>query len=533
MRMKRWLALALSALLLFAAGCQAVQGIDLNAVLKASTKTVSYEGSAVFELNVDLSEDLLDEMAAVGPEFAALIPLFTQVKLELDEIKMQNASNFSMSGTLTLGDIGIGFAMHATDELMVIELDGARAPIVIDLAELNAEFPQAGLSPEQQREAQELALNFLDTVGDYLYGNMPNVSDLSVALNTPATVGGEELSLTRVSVRLDGAELLGWLKSYFIALSEDEEGVRTFMQAVADFALEQSKLIGPAGAPFDGSLFGEDGEPDIENAIAEWTRMLESASLALSLLEVSEPELTQAIFSENLTVSADLYLDGKLQTRKQDFEISFRPDKEDLATLVGDDSLAGLDGIRIAYSAEMWNINGDVELAAPQVPEDGGVTPEEMGEWSTAEALRFFGAGSGMFELLAGRLNMGEQVLWFDPEFSDPAPIKAPNGLTLVPLRHTAEWFEAEVVYDPETRKLILRDDATEAEIEFTVGSDLVVVNGETVQWGYPVTVMADGTAYVPGRNLIETLGGTIAWKSESGSPVLYLKRNVAELVTP
>jgi hypothetical protein len=532
MRMRKWLGLALSALLLFAAGCQAVQGVDLNEVLKLTTKTIASESSAVFELEVDLSEDVLAEIAAGSEEFAALVPLFTHVKLELDEIKVKNASNLSMSGTLSLGDIGIGFAMQMNDSVMAVELDGASAPIVIDLAGLNAQFPQAGLSAEQQREAQELALKFLDPVSDYLVGNMPNVSDISVALNTPATVGGEELSLTRVSVRLDGAELLEWLKQYLEALTADEEGVRTLMQAIATLAEAQSELLAESGVPVDVP-FGEDGEMDIETAVDEWTEMLKMASAAIAILEITEPETIGSIFNENLTVSADLYIDGKLNVRKQDFVVEFRPDAADLAALAGDDSLAGLNGIRVAYSTEVWNINGDVEPVAPRVPEDGGVTPEEMDEWSTAEALRFFGPGSGQYELLANRLHVGEQVLWFDPEFEDPAPVKAPNGWTLVPLRLTAEAFEAEVLYDPETRNLILRDDATGNEAVLTVGSSQVVVNGETVDWVYPVTIMADGLAYVPGRNLMETLGGSIAWSSDSDNPMLYLKRNVAELIQP
>ncbi|AGA57059.1 hypothetical protein Theco_0863 [Thermobacillus composti KWC4] len=48
--MRRWLALALSALLLFTSGCQAVQGIDLNGMIKQSRQVISAEGSVTYEV---------------------------------------------------------------------------------------------------------------------------------------------------------------------------------------------------------------------------------------------------------------------------------------------------------------------------------------------------------------------------------------------------------------------------------------------------------------------------------------------------
>lgn len=527
MRLKKWLVVALSALLLFAAGCQAVQGVDLNAVLKQSQLTTSSEGSMVFELDVDLSDDTLAEMAALGDDFTSFLSLFTHVKLELDEIKVKDPLNMSMNGTLTLGDIGIGFAMQMTETLLVIELDGAAAPIVVDVTD---EFAEVVPTAKVQAELQQLSLKFLEASSDYLLGNMPNVSDISVQLNTPVKVGGEELSLTKIGVRFDGAELLEWLKAYLTALSEDEEGIRVFFQAIQTYAEESANLFAESGLPVEATPFGEmEEDVDLEEAANELIRMLQSASLALSYLEVTEPETTRAIFGEDLRVSADLYVDGKLNIRKQDVEVNFRPDPEKLAELAEGHMLSGLEGIRIAYSSELWNINGDVELDAPRT--DGGVTPEEMDEWSTADALRFF-AGTGLYELLANRMHVGEQELWLDPEFDEPAPIKTPKGTTLVPLRMVAEYFEAEVDYEPETKSFHVRDNATGKEIVLTNGSNQAVVDGETVAWAHPVTIIG-GTAYVPGRDLMKALGGTIAWVDYDGWKVLILKRDVAELIRP
>ncbi|REK52123.1 MAG: hypothetical protein C6W55_17440 [Thermobacillus sp.] len=531
MRMRKWLALAFAALLLFAAGCQAVQGVDLNGVLKQSFKTTAAEGSLTYEFELDLSKELLNELAG-EEEAAAILPLLTHVKLQIDEYKVKDPWNISMRGTLWLGDIGIGFSAQMADTLMVVELDGASAPIVIDLSAADEELSDVALSDEQLRQTQEMMLKFLESSGDYLVDNMPNVSDLSVALSTPVTVGGEELSLTRVSVRFDGAELFEWLKKYLEALIADEEGARTLVQSLATMLSEQSALFADSELPVDELAIVEE-EEDIAAAAEELIGALKEAAAGLAYLEAAEPEMIQAIFNDSLQVRADLYVDGKLHIRKQDVEVEFRPDAEELKSAFGENPIEGLNGIRLAYSAELWNINGDVELAKPQVPEDGGITPENMAEWSTADALRFFDTESGLYELLANRFKIGEQELRLYPEFDDPAPIKAPNGWTLVPLRDTAEYFEAEVKFDPKTKNLILRDDATGNEVVLTVGSNKVAVNGKTVEWGYPVTVMADGVTYVPARNLMEMLGGSVAWINEDGSQVLVMKRDVAELIVP
>jgi hypothetical protein len=530
MRLKKWLVLALSALLLLAAGCQAVQGVDLNAVLKQSLHTTSYEGSMVYEFDLDLSDDTLAEMATLGDEFTSLVSLFTHVKFELDEIKVKDPLNLSMNGTLTLGDIGIGFALQTTETHFVIELDGAPAPIVVDLTGAGDEFADAALTAEVQAELQKLSLKFLEASSDYLFGNMPNVSDISVQLNAPVKVGGEELSLTKVGVRFDGAELLEWLKAYLTALSEDEEGIRTFFQAFKTFAEESANLFAESGLPVEESPFGEiEEELDYDEAADELIGMLQQASLALAYLEITEPETTAAIFGEDLQVSADLYVDGKLNIRKQDIEVNFRPDPEKLAELEEGHMLSGLEGIRFTYSSEMWNVGGDVEPVAPRT--DGGVTVEEMEEWSTVDALRFF-AGTDLYELLANRLRVGEQELWLDPEFDEPAPIKTPKGTTLVPLRMVAEYFEADVDYDPETKSFIVRDEATGREIVLTNGGSQAVVNGEAVDWAHPVTII-NGAAYVPGRDLMKALGGTITWVDYDGWKVLILKRDVADLIRP
>jgi uncharacterized protein YcfL len=75
--MRRWLALALSALLLCTSGCQAVQGIDLNGMIRQSRQVISAEGSVTYEVELDLSKEAFDGLSRFFGEDVA--PLLTHI----------------------------------------------------------------------------------------------------------------------------------------------------------------------------------------------------------------------------------------------------------------------------------------------------------------------------------------------------------------------------------------------------------------------------------------------------------------------
>ena len=574
--MRRWLALALSALLLCTSGCQAVQGIDLNGMIKQSRQVISAEGSVTYEVELDLSKEAFDGLSRFFGEDVA--PLLTHIKLELDHVKVQDPWHVRAHGTLYLGDVGIGFAMQRDDWLLVLEPDGASAPIVLDAG--GEEFPFGTYHPyglydqiiesydpvglysygpaglydpfdlynpfrllnplgldgthipeEYQRSLLELTGQAKMLADDYWIRNMPNMPRLSVSPDTPATVGGEQLALDRISVRFDRLELFDWTKRYIEALIADESGVRAVYRKIDPLEIELFRLLKEAGllSGFEEESF-EYGEAELADAVNELMEELRLKAEELSEPETPDPE-TVRLARDSLLVSADLYVDDQLRIRKQEIEIRFRP-PEALHSLVWINPFSGLNGMRLAYSAEWWNINGDVGLEPPDDAIEAGVTLEEMAEWSMADGIRFMGRDSGLFELIFRRGKAGVQELQLYLDDDRTAPIPTPNGSTLVPLRRTADAFGVTIKYDPQTRRLLLHDDITGTDIALTVGSRLAAVNGETVEWSYPVITGADGAAYVPGRDLMKAIGGTIAWSSQSGRKVLILKRDAADLVS-
>ncbi len=117
--------------LVFVAGCQSISNLDFNTVLKNSLKVESSESKQSVELKL-----LLDEAAYDGlsKEDLALMKLVSNLKLQFDNVKMQDSSHVSFDGSLILGDTtSIKFSLKMSDTLAVMELEGAKHPFVLDL----------------------------------------------------------------------------------------------------------------------------------------------------------------------------------------------------------------------------------------------------------------------------------------------------------------------------------------------------------------------------------------------------------------
>lgn len=539
--MGKWLAGLLAAVMVFAAGCQAVQGVDFNKMLMRSLLVESAEGKMSYELEIMLSDELLEGLAASDEDAAALLPLLTNMKLDLHDVKVKDAQTASVAGTLSLGDIGIGFDVRTAGDLAVIELAGAREPIVLELTEemMNSFMSgfedgmgaEAMLNPNDldeavQAELQEMGKQILDDIGEYAVVNLPNVERLKVDLGQSVTVGPEQLSLARVQAEMNGKEMWTWLNKYLDALIADEDGFKEMLEAIVKTVGDNAELFESMGLPLGDIPTGDEAAAELAEAADEAIAALKEAKAALDAVAAEEQEMLDAIFNEASYAKADFYVDNKLDIRKSNFELVVKPQLP--ADEDGMNPLEGFEGIRIATSVEQWNVNGDVTPNAPVVPEDGGLTIDELVLMEDYEALRFFDKDSGLYDLLVNRLRLNRQELHMYPEYDEPAPIITPDGRTLVPLRYVAEHFGAEITFDAETNTLELTDGASGTTILMQRGSKDVVVNGETVTWSYPVTYMADGTGYVPARDLIQTLGGTIAWTELYDERVLVMNRKIA-----
>lgn len=523
----RLMIVLLALTLVFVAGCQAIGGVDLNAVLKNTLKVTSSESKQTVELALQLDEELIAELPE---EETALFKLISNVKLQLDNVKVENNTNASFDGTLTLGGIApIGFSLQMNEKSAVLEIEGAKQPFALDMtgatiAEMAGVLPEDIASAANDESMSELGHSLIDIIGDYAIDNLPNPDKIEVKPVTE-TINGESVALMQVHTELDGKAIWAWVKKYVDTLVADREGldlmVKGLMEALSNHPdiWETLETVNP---------FEESGELDapttdelIEQAADELAAMLEQLQADLKEMESDDPESIEMLLGDNLQVKADMYVDSKLDIRKQAFELSYTIPQDEEEELV----LFPFKGITVKFSSEHWNVNGEVAAKEPVVT-DSALSLEEMWDISDYELMKLFKEDSAIYDIMKNKLHLNRQTVTFFADSYYNPPIVVKGSLTLVPLRDTAEELGAFISYDPKTKSIELFDEATNTTIELKVGSDNVVINGQSVKWPFPVTNV-DGVTYVPARSLSSALKAKIGWEELYGVNALTIEREV------
>lgn len=110
-------------------------------------------------------------------------------------------------------------------------------------------------------------------------------------------------------------------------------------------------------------------------------------------------------------------------------------------------------------------------------------------------------------------LVLGERVTTVDgmSHILDAAPFVKPGvNRTLVPVRFLSEMLGARVQWQAETQQIIIVHG--DNEIVLTIGSDKVLVNGNTIILDCPAELLSSGRAFVPLRFVSEALGSEVHW---------------------
>ncbi|MCA0755549.1 copper amine oxidase N-terminal domain-containing protein [Paenibacillus sp. N4] len=535
----RLLALLLALALVFVAGCQAVAGVDFNAVLKKALKVTSSEGNQTLELKLLLDEEALAEMPEEDQE---LIKLFTSIKLKLDQVKLQDEEHMSMNGSLQLGDeIGIGFSLQMSDTLAVLELEGAKQPFVLDLTSESLLGAAAGINTEEADGLDDESLTALghealDTIGAYVIDNLPNPERIQVK---PAVepVNGSATSLMHVHAYLNGPEIWALVKKYVDALVADREGFESMIEGVFDILQRNPDVWEAIGSvnPFEeGGLDAPTPEELKEQAAEELFVMLEDLQAELARMDDEDQEVIEEMFSKDLVIKADMYVDSKLDIRKQLYELTYVPSEEETDQAaeenVGNEADPDVEyfdeqfgygfaygigampfkGITIKLESEAWNVNGAVVADAPAETDDA-FSAEALFEMQGYQFLKHFDESSDIYDLLKNKFHIANQtVTWYPYDEYNPAILTA-AGITIIPLRDTADSLGASIEYNAKSKGIKLYDEATDTTVSVKIGSDKAVVNGKTETWSFPVTLV-DGVSYVPARDLARVLRAKISW---------------------
>ncbi|REE92888.1 copper amine oxidase-like protein [Paenibacillus taihuensis] len=531
-RSAKWIGLLVLALVLIVtAGCQALGGVDFNAMLKQTLKVTSYESNQKLEMKLLVNNDSLAELPKEEQE---LFNLISNISVQLDNTKTSKNGELSAEGKLSLGEKTIGFKLAMDQKLVSLNLDGAKKPIVIHLPQPEAGAAGAASTTAASQESlTETGMKMLDSISGFTIDNLPNPTHLSVDAGQD-TINGESVIGMKIHAELTGTELLDWMKSYIDALLKDQEGMKSMITGVYEALASQADALQSSGAAAEvESIFGSLPEEDesanqIDQAIAEITDMLTQASEELKTTDPEDQKVVDGIFTKDTYVKGDVFVDSKLDIRKSVIEASIKPDLTALDEMTAADQAAGSDdedainviqadrsdipfeGVWFRMTTERWNVNGDVVPVKPEAPA-GAFDMDQAGNMQGYDVLRQFEPNSVVYGLLHNQLHISKQAVSLDLNYSRPAPILTPAGVTLVPMRAVAESLGAKISKDA-SGKLHVIDPATNGDIVLKVGSSSVVVNGKTEKWSFPPTVV-NGTTYVPARPFIAALKGSLSWE--------------------
>ncbi|OBR64405.1 hypothetical protein A7K91_12965 [Paenibacillus oryzae] len=509
--------LLLASVLLIAAGCQAIGGLDFNKALIQSLKVTSSESKGSVQFNLQLNEAALDS-GDYNEDEIGLLRLFSNITLKFDEMKQQDRNHVSIKGKLILGDkYNIGFIVKQDKETLVMELEGAKAPFVLDLTsegllEVTGQTFDGELTPETEQSLTELGFKLTDLIGGYAINNLPNPKGLKVAPVTES-INGQQVSLLHASFEMNGEEMLAWVEGYLEALLKDEAGLKAMIKGFVQLMSDEPELWGVLGVenPFasSDSLDAPTADEIADEMAQEMVAFMKDMQEELKQDKQNEYLASSGVFTDALKLKASFYVDSKLDIRKSQAEVSYTDPT--LAEQEEEGYYQPFTGFTVKVENEQWNVGGAV-TADKAVAAENAVDAEELTWLENYEILGYFDENSDLYSLLKNELHMARQTYSaYSDDYYNP-PIIVPGYITIVSLRDVGEAFGAEISYDAASKTATLYDALTDTTIKVKVGSDKAVVNGVTEIWPFPATKI-NGSVYVPARKLAEALGADISWE--------------------
>lgn len=529
---KTWLLAALIAVMLIAAGCQAVGGIDLNKVLLDNAKTKSMTGSSSIALELMLNEEALNKLE---PEEKNIVQLFSKTKLEFSDVKQQDANHISVKGSFTYGKGSIPFAMSASGDRIVLQLEGAKRPIVVQTAGLyGADRGFMELAQQMQGQLTESGQKMFDAAGGYLIKNLPNPKTIQVD-KVEETIHGEKLSLHKVHTEFYGNEIIDLLKSLITNLLNDEKGLKEAVAQITDITLTMMQQIGAAGEDAD---LPQPTEEEKAKAVEELYSMIhDGLKETVAQFDELEKEATASlstVLNDKTYLKADLYVDGDLKVRKSNFELAIVPSfndaaKEQLSELGEQEGIAGIEqgldglkGIKLTVASETWSANEEVAIDTIDTKTVYPLFLNEYTKLSPNGFLNMLDSKSTLYDLLKNDLHITRtDVNLYDDGYSLFPPI-VEGDVTYGPIRYVAESLYANVVWNEEMQQITVYDEQSGKTIVMTMGSSKAEVNGREIDLGDAVGTY-ENSVYVPIIPIVEELGGSAEW-SEDGT-VLSIHR--------
>ncbi|NQX70149.1 copper amine oxidase N-terminal domain-containing protein [Paenibacillus alba] len=508
-----WVSSLLALMLITLTGCQTVQGLDIAGVIKNDWSVTSSESKGSLQVEFlpgDISRLSADEQEALSA--------LQNVKIDLTNVKTQNATHLSADGTITYSKGTIPFKLSTEGTKLLLSIDGAKKPVVFDLLG-GSQLSFLQLLPEALQEPFGNKITEIKpAIIGLILANTANPSNVTVESVTD-TVNGESLSLQKAHFQLTGTELASLLKKLFSNILSDEAGLKELINQLYDVLSPViQEQINNGAADFTLKILSNKQlavglvYPRVREFLEEISASLDAMLAGAGSLEQGHLPI-QALFNNKSAVQMDIYADADKQVRKQALSMSLPLP-----------NTSGASGLKLSYVSETWNINKPVTAASVDI--SGGALQVGTEASVIYSFLNNLDKQSLIYTLLKNDLKVTKKQVSLNttgPATDTPQPFINSDGFTMVPVRFVSETLGAEVIWSGELQQVTIKDLLSGATIVLKLDSTNASVNGTSTKLDSAAT-LHNGSTFVPIRFIAEQLGGVVSFNDDTR--VVTIKRD-------
>ncbi|WP_248927830.1 copper amine oxidase N-terminal domain-containing protein [Paenibacillus hamazuiensis] len=520
--MKKWIASIAGFMAIALTGCQASEGVDLNKVMKNTYSVTSSEASQT--LTVRLTADNNSALTGNTKQF---MDLFGNASLNLKEIKMQDRLHVSVKGDFVYSKGTIPFQMNSEGQDLIIQVEGAKKPIVLHRTAVPAGEASELISEQLKKQLEELTQKSADlapAIGSFLAGTLPNPARMYKKTET-SQVHGETLTLNKFHADVNGTELLGLVKSFLTNVAADEKGLKDLIGQLYDVfvpVIKEAMKSQEQGADGNAQLgmymqYLDNKTLAVEFAATSVKGLIQNAlndfDASAEKLSASENgKAAQLLLSDKMTFATDVYIDSDNQIRKSYTEFKLALPAEESG---------GLKEIQVTSASENWNINKPVSIAP--IDRSSAVEFDGTSSTSPSKLLAALDSKSQIYKFLKDDLRITKKDLHLVVDSSGSGDAASPynkDGNVMVPARYVVESLDANVDWDGSTKQVIVTDELRGVKVVLTIGSPMAAVNGVIKPLEAAPEIM-NGSTFVPIRVIAEALGARVSWDGDANAVVI------------
>ncbi|MDR6554321.1 copper amine oxidase N-terminal domain-containing protein [Paenibacillus qinlingensis] len=492
MHSKKWtwlISAALVIMMLTLTGCQSIQGLELAKAVQNGANAKSSESKGTLQLEL-----VPGNTSKLSAEEKAALTALQNVKVEL-AVKTQDTQHVSAEGSIVYSKGSIPFTMAMEGTKINLTIEGSKKPIVIDLlGGANISFLSILPKALQEQFGNKLLEIKPELIG-LLLGNAPDPAKLEITSVTDK-VNGESLSLQKAHVELNGTELASLLQKLLTNVLADEAGLKEVLSQLYDalYPVIQEQIKAGDTSITLGILTNKEVTLGlVYSPIHDFI-----AKLGDSL------DLNKDMFSANVSLQADFYIDADKQIRKQNIAINM-PVKE---------STIGASAIKLSYVGETWNLNKPVTANTINTTDALVLKPDATAIFKVLANLE---KQSTLFKMLKEDLKVTKKDINMATDGSEaageaPQPFINANGTTMVPVRFVSEQLGAEVGWNGDLRQVTITDYLTGKVLLLTLDSKNATVNGASAPELESAATLSNNSTYVPIRFIAEQLGCVVSF---------------------